>query len=324
MAKIPRLNTKLNREKERQDLGFGTTATSNTARLINQDGTFNVKRKGQSFRAWMNSYHRLITMPWHKFLLVILASYFTVNLVFALLYYFVGIDQLAGVEALSKNMSPFWAAFFFSSQTLTTVGYGHISPVTWLSSSIASIEALVGLMMFAIITGLLYARFSRPNPIIRFSDFMTISPYLDMNALMFRIINEKSNQLINVVVNVSLSRNETNEEGKIIRKYYTLDLERKEVKFFATTWTIVHPITADSPLYGMTQEMLENSDAEIMISIEGTDDTYADLVNVRKSYLYNEIEWGIKFTNILTEQEGKYVVELKRVNDTFPTELNNY
>lgn len=285
----------LEEEKKRNDSGFGTSATSNRARLIRSDGSFNVRRKGQSFNAWLNIYHRLTTMKVVPFAAVIVVTYFVVNLFFALLYYYIGVEYLSGIETQEAYISPFWGAFFFSIQTLTTVGYGHISPVGGLTNTVASIEALLGLMMFAIITGLLYGRFSRPSPKILFSKNCIIAPYLDINGLMFRLINERNSHLINVKINVALSRNETNEKGVIVRKYYTLPLEREQIMFFSTSWTVVHPITEDSPLFNETPESIALSDTEIVIAFEGINDMYADPVHIRMSYLYNEFLWGKKF-----------------------------
>lgn len=306
-------------EKKRQDLGFGTKVTDNQTRMIRPDGNFNVRRVGQPFMAWFNSYHRLITMHWLPFIGVIFFSYFLVNLLFAFAYFAIGSENFNGLDA--SGMSPFWGAFFFSSQTLTTVGYGHISPVGGLASSVAAVEALLGLMMFAIITGLLYGRFSRPNPQILFSDNAIIAPYLDINGFMFRMANQKSNQLINLNVSVIFSRNEPSTSG-FMRKYYTLELERSMVKFFPMSWTVVHPITEESPLFGLSETELKASDAEFLIAIEGVNDTYADAIHVRKSYMYDELKWGVKFENMMAPLQNTYVLDLSKINETQPGSLN--
>lgn len=316
--------SRVEQEKKRNDAGFGTNATSNRARLIRPDGSFNVKRKGQSFSAWLNIYHRLTTMNAFAFTAVIVITYFLVNLLFALIYYAIGTEYLNGFEVQEKFLSPFWVAFFFSIQTSTTVGYGHISPLGGLTNTVASLEALLGLMMFAIITGLLYGRFSRPSPKILFSKNILISPYLDINGLMFRLINERNSHLINVKANVVLSRNEITETGTVTRKYYTLPLERNELMFFSTSWTIVHPITEDSPLYRETEGSLVASDTEIVIAIEGVNDMYADPVHVRMSYLYNEFLWGNKFSGVLSDDDTTYVVDLNKIDDMTNASLNYY
>ena len=304
--------SKLDQEKSRKDSGFGTSATSTKARLILPDGTYNVTRKGQSFSARLNLYHRMITMSVYEFVLVIALAYFIVNLVFAVIYYLIGVEHLNGIEAQTEVISKFWGAFFFSSQTLTTVGYGHISPLGSLTNAVAAVEALLGLMMFALITGLVYGRFSTPSPKILFSENILVSPYLDINGLMFRMINERNSQLINVQVSIMMSRNEQDESGNLIRKYYNLSLEREMIQFFSTSWTIVHPLTPDSPLFEETPESLKASDTELLIAVEGMNDAYADPVHVRTSYIYSEFLWGKKFVPVLSEKGSGYVIDLKK------------
>ncbi len=308
------------KERQRNDTGFGTNTTSRKARLIQKDGSFNVKRQGQSFQAWLNLYNRLITMSWSAFFGVIFMFYFFVNLFFASIYSLIGIENLQG--ALETEVPDFWAAFFFSSQTLTTVGYGHISPVGMPTSSIAAIEAMVGLMLFALITGLLYGRFSRPNPKILFSKQAIISPYLDINGFMFRIINERSNQLLNVSTTLILSRNEKNDQGQIVRRYYDLELERSFIRYFATNWTIVHPIDEQSPLYHISKEQMEADDYEFLVTVDGTDDTFSDPVHVRHSYLYNEILRGKKFKPILEQKNDYYTMDIHAIDDMEDRPLN--
>lgn len=308
-------------ERNRQDLGFGTKMTDRQTRLITGNGKFNVKRVGQSFEAWLNLYNRLLTVGRSVFALLVLTIYLILNLFFASLYYLIGVEHLAGVD-MTTTHSQFWDAFFFSAQSLTTVGYGRIAPVGFAASWVASIESLVGLMMFAIITGLLYGRFSRPNPRILFSKNIVIAPYLDTNALMFRMVNEKSNQIINMSVSVVFSKVEE-QNGVRNRKYYGLTLERSKVNFFPTNWTIVHAITEDSPLYSETAASLAESDAEFMIATEGIDDTFADAVHQRHSYFNDELIWGAKFKPMLENNgEESYILDLRKIDDFDLVSLN--
>jgi inward rectifier potassium channel len=314
-------NVLVENERNRQDLGFGTKLTDRRKRLLKQDGQFNVKRKGQSFEAWLNIYNRFIMMPWKTFFLIVLLVYLLLNFIFAVTYYIIGVEHLIGVNMTSTH-SQFWDAFFFSAQSLTTVGYGRISPDGFAASWVSSIESLVGLMMFAIVTGLLYGRFSRPAARILFSGNALIAPYLNINALMFRMVNERSNQLINMEVSMVFSKIEIR-NGVPNRRYYGLTLERAKVNFFPTDWTIVHPLTEDSPLYNETPESLANSDAEFMIAIQGIDDTFADAVYVRHSYKTEEIVWGAKFTPMIEDDgDEMYVLDLKKVGNYRPAELN--
>jgi inward rectifier potassium channel len=307
-------------EKNREDLGFGTKVISRKARLLRQDGTFNVKKIGQSLGAKINLYHRLLNTHWTLFIFFVFSFYLILNFIFAIIYYSIGVKNLVGINP-SDSLSDFWEAFFFSSQTLTTVGYGHVHPVGYITSFVSAFEALIGLMTFAIITGLLYGRFSKPNPKLIFSKNALISPYLNINGLMVRMVNEKSNQLLNVEASIIYSRNEI-EDGIEKRKYYNLDLERNKVRFFPMSWTLVHPITEKSPLYNLTYEDFEKSDTEFIVSIEGTNDTFADMIYVRNSYLYNEIEFGAKFENILDVEEDKYSLDLSKISDYQKVDLN--
>ncbi len=300
-------------EKNREDLGFGSQATSRSARLMKSNGEFNVKKINQGFIANLNVYNRLIMMSWGGFIIFVLSYYVIANLFFGVIYYVIGIEKLQGINA-NDGLSEFAEAFFFSSQTLTTVGYGRVSPIGITSNVAAALESLIGLMTFAIMTGLLYGRFSRPTPRIRYSKNAIIAPYLGTKALMIRFANEKSNQLTNVEVDVMLSQNEMI-NGELKRKYYNLDLERSKVKFFATAWTVVHPITEKSILYGKSEENLINDDVEILISIEGIDDTVTDSVYSRRSYLYNEIKWNVSFVPILEEGDNSYIIDLAKIGE---------
>jgi inward rectifier potassium channel len=308
------------KEKQREDTGFGTIATSTSARLVNNEGNFNVKKIGQSFEARVNLYHKLITMSWAKFAVFSLGFYLTVNLTFGIIYYVIGIENLMGIDK-NHGLSEFWEAYFFSSQTLTTVGYGRVSPVGYITNITASVEAFIGLLSFSIMTGLLYGRFSRPVPRILYSEKALIAPYLDINGLMIRIANEKSNQLINVEVSLTFSRNEL-KDGLVKRAYYNLPLERSKVKFFAMSWTLVHPINDASVLYGETLASLAASDAEVLLAFEATNDTFADPIYSRRSYLYNEIEAGKKFLPMTVPQEDYYLLDLNKLSDTIDAKLN--
>lgn len=309
-------------EEQRRDLGFGTKLTDSYSRLINQDGSFNIRRINETFWDHVNIYNRLITMGWLPFLGLVLLFYLTANLFFAGLYVVAGTDGLKGSPDAVFGGS-FMKAYFFSSQTMTTVGYGHIAPDSLATSLIASFESVVGLLAFALATGLLYGRFSRPVSHVRFSRKAVFAPYLDVNGWMFRIINARANQLIDVQVEVSLSRLETKPDGTRYRKYYSLDLERNQVNFFPANWTLVHPITDDSPLHGCTPDDLESSDAEFLILLRATDDTFSQSVHSRYSYRHNEILWGRKFRAMFDgSKTGLTALDLNKLDETDEAPLN--
>ena len=312
-------------EEKRQDLGFGTKLNDSFSRLVNKDGSFNIRRSNETFWDRVNLYNRLITMGWRKFLSLVLGLYMTENLIFAGLYMLAGPEHLKGLDDVTDAtpVGRFWGAFFFSAQTLTTVGYGHISPVGYLTSMIAALESMIGLLAFALVTGLLYGRFSRPSAHVRFSKQAVFAPYLDVNAWMFRIINARSNQLIDVEIIVTMSRLEAKPDGTRIRKYYTLTLERSKVAFFPTNWTLVHPITNESPLHGCTPEELAESDAEFLILLRATDDTFAQAVHRRYSYRHDEVLWGRKFQPMFDgSQHSMVTLDLNKLDDTDEAILN--
>lgn len=311
----------LENEEKRFDLGFGKQITDQTTRLVNPDGSFNVQRIHQSFFNWLNLYHRLITMSWTTFLVLILVAFAITNFIFAGLYELLGVEHLQGAD-LSTAWTRFYDAFFFSAQTLTTVGYGRIAPVGFWTSAVAATESMLGLLAFALATGLLYGRFSRPIAPIRFSERAIIAPYLDTTAFMFRIVNERANQLIEINVEVALSLLENLPNGRRTRKYYALPLERGKVNFFPLNWTIVHPITEESPLFGKTAEELTYADAEVLILIRATEDTFSQTVHARSSYHARDFEWGAKFKTMYDNQvKDITTLDITKLSDTEPAPL---
>ncbi|QNL22479.1 K+ channel, inward rectifier [Hyphobacterium sp. CCMP332] len=303
------------------DPGFGQKFSSKTKRVINKDGSFNVKRvppKGKT----RNYYHRLISMSWSRFLLLNLLIYILVNVFFALIYMLIGVEKISGLTRGSL-IDDFANSFFFSVQTLTTVGYGVLSPTGFMAGMVASLEALSGLLLVALATGLLYGRFSKPSAKIIFSDNAIIAPYNDINALEFRIANLRSNTLIDMEASVMFTRNYKNEKGEWVRNYYTLELERDHIHFFPLTWTVVHPISESSPLFGLNRKQLLAQNAEILILIKGFDDTFAQQVHSRYSYLAGEVIWGRKYEKAFSANvQGDLVVELGKINDTIEADLN--
>lgn len=287
-------------EENRQDLGFGTQVNDHNSRLLNRDGSFNIKRSGGTFWSRLNIFNRLMVCSWQRFFMLVISFYLTLNFIFAAIYEFFGIENLQGAD-LSSHQSRFMDAFFFSSQTLTTVGYGRIAPIGFWTSSVAAVESLLGLLIFALATSLLYGRFSKPVAHILYSDKAIIAPYLDVTGFMFRIVNERANQLIDLQVEVAMSILEKQPNGKEVRGYYGLSLERNKVNFFPTNWTIVHPITQESPMFGFNKQDLLNKQAEFLILIRATEDTFNQTVHSRISYHAREIVFGAKFTSMFVK-----------------------
>lgn len=267
------------------DLGLGTKA----ARLIRKDGAFNVKRKGEPSFSTVNLYLHLVRMPWGSFILLTLTAVTIINLVFATIYFKVGVNQFNGMTTGSAWVE-FEECLFFSFQTFTTVGYGFLSPKSSIVSSIAALEAVTGLMVFAIITGLLYGRFAKPTAKVLFSKNMLVTPYQDIKSLQFRVVNRRKSVIMDLHCRVLVSF----KDGKS-RTYRNLDLERASVVLFPLNWTVVHPITETSPLYGKTAEDLANLDTEFIVVLKGYDDTFSQDVNTIRSYRHDEMVWNARF-----------------------------
>jgi inward rectifier potassium channel len=212
-------------------------------------------------------------------------------------------------------MNAFVNAFFFSIHTLTTVGYGNIYPRGVGANTVAAVEAATGLMVFAIATGLLYGRFSRPSARILFSDHLLVAPYQDGSSLQFRITNARSNVLMDLEARVLLMTVDP-VDGQLKRDFFDLPLERRHVYFFPLTWTIVHPIDSASPLYGKTPEDLAKTSTELLILIQGFDDTFSQTVHARYSYRYDQIVWGAKFQPAFSvDPKGDLLLDVGRIDE---------
>lgn len=306
---------------QQDDLGFGDKVITSGGRLINQDGSFNIERKG--YQSWA-PYQNLVEMPWKQFALMILLFYLMINALFALAFVACGRECLSGVELNSDLFTFFSQSFFFSIQTFTTVGYGSISPIGFTANFIAALDALVGLMSFAMATGLVFARFSKPKAQLLFSKNAIIAPYRHrktgkmMNSLQFRIVNSRDNKLINLKATVILTWLGMLPDGSQTRRYATLPLERYEVSLLPLNWTIVHPIDDQSPLYTKESADLIQTSTEIMIMIQGYDDSFAQNVHTNSSYSCHEIEWGVKFASMYHALDGYTILELDKLDEVLP------
>jgi inward rectifier potassium channel len=296
------------------DPGFTEQYRGNLSRIINPDGKFNVHRRGTTWRDF-HPYLFMINASWQVFSALILAAYFITNLLFALVYYYgVGLQHLHGVEADTLFRS-FLNAFFFSAHTLTTVGYGNIYPQGILANSVSAFEALLGLLAFALATGLVFGRFSRPVERIQFSNKMVLAPYQGGTSLQFRVANRRSNNLMEIETRVLLMTVEKTSDGPR-RKYTPLGLERSNVVFLPLAWTIVHPIDDSSPLKGKTAQDLAQLQAEFLVLVRAFDDTFFQTVHVRYSYRYDEVVWGARFVpNFEVDEHGHMVLDLARLSE---------
>jgi inward rectifier potassium channel len=291
MALLTHFNRKAKAETE---TGLGTNVNYNGGRFFNKDGSANIEMRGMNFFSRFNIYHTLLSLPNWKFLSIIMLSFIGINLVFAGVYLLIGLEHLGGLVA-TNNGEKFGEAFFFSAQTFTTVGYGRINPIGFAASFTASLEALVGLMSFALITGLLYGRFARPRAYIKYSQNALFTPFRGGMAFMFRIVPYTKNFLVNVEAKVTMSMQILDDDGMKKNKFFNLPLDIAKANSLISNWTIVHVINEESPFYNLSKEDIDNANVEILILIQGFDESFANTVISRGSYVASEFVYGAKF-----------------------------
>lgn len=299
------------------DLGLGrVVAQESHARMVNKDGSFNLQRSGLGFWPSLNLYYDLIGLSWPLFFALLGVAYLLLNTAFALAYLAAGPGALS--EMPGDPTGRFWACFFFSVQTFGTIGFGHVYPQSFVADVIVTVEAFVGLLGVALATGMLFARFSRPRPRVLFSERAVIAPYRGGQALMFRLVNGQRTQLIELEAEVTLAYfREVG--GRSVRHFARLALERDSVAFFPLAWTVVHPITEDSPLWGVTPERLRAAESEVMVNLRALDDAVYGTVRARTSYQADDILWGARFADLFVRRPGQPVaVDVRRLSETEP------
>ena len=302
------------------DFGLGEKSSSEGYRALNKDGSFNIEKINIPFFERLNFFHSLVTMKWSHFFGFIIIGYFIVNFFFATIYTIIGVENLTGTQGMTP-FEQFMEAFFFSAQTITTLGYGRVAPLGLPANIVAATESLLGLLSFALATGLLYGRFSKPVSRIKYSDKAVIAPYQKINGFMFRLINPQKNELLDVEVNVSVSMKREKSE---LRDFHVLELEREKVRFFPSMWTIVHPIDKNSPLYGLKKDDYLEKDFEFIAMLKAFDESSGQMVYSRSSYKPQEIEWGQKFVYAGKRLNGKTLVDVSRINESKEAQLNIY
>ncbi|MBT8326682.1 MAG: hypothetical protein KJP21_03100 [Bacteroidia bacterium] len=291
------------------DPGFGQKYAHNTKRIINKDGTFNITRKGirnQQFQT-------LVDMPGTRFVALVSAFYILVNILFAFIYMILGAEHIIFIN--SYHLPDFLKSFFFSMHTFTTVGFGSIYPQDPLTNFVAGMEAMLGWLFFAIATGMVYRRFSRPSARLLFSNNALISPHKNGEALMFRIVNRRPNVLMEMDARVMLAV-DMDEGVRVNRRYFNLKLDTSSIHFFPLSWTIVHSIDEDSPLYKLTAEDYIHKRIEVLILIKGFDETFSQNVHLRYSYTYDEIVWNARFIrNFKSLDTGQIELDIDSVHN---------
>ncbi len=280
------------------DLGFSSKIQS-TARMLGKDGMFRVERIGGE----KNIYHYLIDMKWSHFILLVIAGYFLMSCVFALIYQSIGIEHISGTDK-GCWIHEFSQCYYFSAQTLTTVGYGALAPKGTITNFVSSIEAVVGLLSFSLATGLFYGRFIKPSKGFVFSNVAVVNPMKPFPILMVRVANKQDNILLDLEVKLLVTFI-VNDEGANKRKYHTLKLESDKVVTLPLNWNLVHEINDTSPLYELTQQDFLDSNLELILMIKGFSETYGQELHSRSSWTADEILWNKKFSMPYSEIPGK-------------------
>lgn len=303
---------KINESKSAANTGFGTNASNYGGRLVNKDGTPNIRKDGVGFLERYSWFHSMLAISRTRFFITILVFYVVVNLLFTLIYYMIGVEHLSGLN-VNNEWQKFTEAFFFSSQTFTTVGYGRISPTGVLTSSIAAFQALIGLLSFAVAAGLMYGRFSKPTAYLKFSDHALIAPFKGGRALMLRLAPYKNTTLTDAQATVTLQLTVT-ENDVPVNRFFILDLELSTINALTLSWTIVHPLTEESPLSDFTEEDFKNAKGEILVFIKAFDDMFSSTVIARTSYLMDEVIYGAKFIPMFNREGSTTILDLTKLN----------
>jgi inward rectifier potassium channel len=312
MASLKNINIKARADR---NTGFGTNANSYGGRFVNKNGTANIEKRGMHLLHRISWYHTMLDMSIWKFMGIILSFYIGINFVFAAIYYGIGIEYLDGISPSESNWVQFGQAYFFSAQTFTTVGYGHISPSGFIASLVSAAEALIGLLSFAIATGLFFGRFSKPTAFLKFSHNALIAPYGEIKGLMIRTTPFKNTNFTDAEAKITLGMS-IEENGVMTNNFYSLELELEKINALTLSWTLVHPITENSPLYNFTAADFENKHGEILVYIKTFDDMFSNTVAIRTSYTFKEVVYGAKFKPMYARSadNSKTILNLDKLN----------
>jgi inward rectifier potassium channel len=284
-------------------------------RIENRDGKLSIVGLGAWYKYWRDPYHLMLTIPWLGFIGLVSWAYIFINIIFALLF-------LAGGNCIvGAKPGNFWDAFFFSVQTLGSIGYGVMSPGTPYANVVVTAEAIVSLLAIAVVTGLAFARFSKPTARIMFSKVAVVERYNGVPTLTFRAANQRHNQIVEAQTRVYLMKDEKTQEGTFLRRFHELKLLRNHTPSFTLSWNIMHPIDEDSPMYEQTLESLEKSRAQIVVSISGTDETVAYTIHARHMFSPSEILWDHQFVDMFYKfPNGDRYLDYAYFHETVPSE----
>jgi inward rectifier potassium channel len=242
---------------------------------------------------WHDAYHVILSLTWPRFFAGAALAYVTVNLLFAGAHFM-------GDHAI-KNANSFSDSFFFSVETLATVGYGNMSPATFYGHCVATCEIMTGMLSLAVITSLVFARFSKPTARILFSKIVVITPYEGVPMLMLRVANQRHSYILEAAASMALVRDEVTADGHSLRRIYDLKLERARSPMFALSWMIMHRIDEASPLHGVTAQQIEEGDMRLAVTVSGVDEIFAAGISARYDYAHEEVVFNRRFVDIFDE-----------------------
>ena len=292
---------------------MSSQTASQAGRVLTRDNRINIVRVGLPNGHRGDWYHFLLVSSWPRLLALMAGAFVTTNSVFACAY-------LLGRQSIAHAREGSFAdAFFFSVQTMATIGYGSMAPQTLYANVLVAIEAMVGLLGLAVVTGLVFAKFSRPTARVLFSRVVVLTKRDGVPSLMFRMANQRGNQIVEARIHVVLALTETTPEGETLRRLYDLRMAREQNALFALSWTGIHPINEASPFYGATKESLAASEAEIIVSLTGIDESFSQTVHARHSWVVDEIVWGARFVDILSRlPDGRRQVDYRQFHAVEP------
>ena len=263
-------------------------------------------------------YHSLITWSWARLFVTMGASYVAVISIFALVYMALGDGAIE-----HARLESFEDAFFFSFQTMATIGYGHMLPKTTAANLVSVVQVMIGLAGTAVSTGLVFAKFARPTARVLFSRVAVVTSFDGQPALLFRVANERGNQIVEAQLNVALLLDGVTSEGELVRRAYDLSLRRERSLLFSLTWLAVHPIGPGSPLEGLTPERLAAGTATLIVSLTGLDEHLGQMVHARHAYAAGEIVFGHRFVDVMQRMpDGSRLIDYRRFHDTVPDAIS--
>ncbi len=305
--------------KRIKDPGVGRSSNRHAKRFINADGSFNIKHINR-LSSLSESYDYLIGISWSRFFLWVLLGYTLINTLFAIVYTFLGISDI--VEPTGNVFKDFLNAFFFSAQTITTVGYGALAPKGFVFGIISSFEALIGLLCFSFVTGLLYGRFSKPRANIQFSNSIVIRKHNGVDSIMFRLMSRSANVMIRPKMEATLALSQEDKDKAYVNNFYNLKLERNTITYLPTTWTIVHSIDESSPLHGFSREQLANLNGEVLLLVSYYDESFSQEVHQVHSYVLKNMKQDQKFVPAFYYDDAGYtILDHDKLDETFSSDL---